>query len=111
MLEVYGNDARRGFLSRFGAIWVSKRIGEVVLMREKGPVGSYFERFREAWSLISVQVRHNARGVFIELRIPSSDLSCKDVYLKILEEEGGSGWRSFAGRLLEFVKAETMGEG
>lgn len=26
--------------------------GEVVVLREKGPVGSYFDRFRELWLLV-----------------------------------------------------------
>lgn len=45
--ETCSNDIQTGFLPRSGAVGVSKRIGEVVVIKENGPVGSYYDRFRE----------------------------------------------------------------
>lgn len=43
-------------------------------------------------------------GRFLELKNPSYEVACFDIYLKVGEEENGSGWRSFAVMLSSFAR-------
>lgn len=56
-----------------------------------------------------VYARMNVRGEFLEVKLPSYDVACVDVYLKVPEEENSSGWRSFAKFLSDFAGGVRTG--
>lgn len=73
-------------------------------MVELGKPVRLFEKIWGFGSFMNVYARTNGRGRFLEIKLPSYDVTCVDVYLKVPEEENSSGWRSFAKLLSDFAK-------
>lgn len=47
---------------------------------------------------------NDGSGCFLEIKLPSYEIACMDMYLKVPEEENSSRWKIFAKMLLDFAK-------
>lgn len=97
-------EVRCGFLPKEAVVWVSKWIAEAALIASKSEQAMMHEILEDKLYMVSVTVIENLRGRYFEPKIPSCQIACIDVLLKIPEEDGSSGCKAFARKMIEILR-------